>query len=154
MPDLKEEVIISLNREAVFEFASNLKNSTEVLANVVEVNKLSEGPVGAGTKFEEIRQFRNRRVGAVLEVVTYNPPHSYSVKSENKGLVVTYTYSFTEEKENQTRVRFEGEVEAVSFPMKLMRPMMVKMLKKEDGDHLVSLKNTIEKQADSPHGES
>ncbi|MBM7094289.1 MULTISPECIES: SRPBCC family protein [Alteribacter] len=148
MADLKEEVMIDRPLEEVFSYASNLENSTDVLANVVEVNKLTEGPVREGTQFEEIREFRNRKVGAVLEVVKYQAPNLYSIKSVNKGLEVVYHYVF-EDKGSQTRVRFTGEVTATKLSMKLMRPLMVKMLKKEDGEHLISLKRAIEEQYDT-----
>ncbi|WP_026689795.1 SRPBCC family protein [Alteribacter aurantiacus] len=146
MSDLKEEVIIQKPCEDVFDFLSNIENNTDVLANVVEVNKLTEGPTREGTQFEEIRQFRNRKVGTILEVVKYVPNNKISIKSENNGLVVVYHYSLKKEDETTTKVFFEGYVSATKFLMKIMRPMMVKMLKKEDGEHLVSLKRIIEER--------
>ncbi|TMW73312.1 SRPBCC family protein [Alteribacter natronophilus] len=149
MADLYEEITVNEKREKVFAFASDLQNSPEVLANVVEVNKLTDGPVEKGTEFEEVRQFRNRRVGSIIKVKSYDPPSGYAVESENRGLLVTYTYTFAE-KDGQTKIIFEGNVTTRGFVMKMMRPLMVRMLKKEDGEHLVSLKNAIEKRNELP----
>ncbi|WP_096435299.1 SRPBCC family protein [Alteribacter populi] len=143
MADMEEGVMINKPIDDVFSYASNIENGTEMMANVVEVNKLTEGPVGVGTQYEEIRQFSNRKVGAVLEIVHYDAPHAYSVKSANKGLEVVYHYTFSDSGDS-TNVLFKGEVHTHGLLMKVLRPIMVRMLKREDAEHLKTLKQVIE----------
>ncbi|WP_096189031.1 SRPBCC family protein [Evansella halocellulosilytica] len=143
MADFHEEVIINETIDDVYRFIANPKNATYYFANVVEVEKLSEGQVEVGSRYKEFRHLANRKVGAVLEVTEYEPEKSYGVKSDANGLEVTYHYSF-QEVDQKTKVTFNGNVIAKKWTMKLMRPLLVKMINREDGDHLKSIKKVLE----------
>ncbi|UCZ51623.1 SRPBCC family protein [Bacillus shivajii] len=143
MADFHEEVTIVESIDDVFQFIANPKNATYYFVNVVEVDQLTDGEIKVGAKFKEFRQLANRKVGAELEVTKYEPVGSYAIKSNANGLEVIYHYTF-EETENGTKVVFTGNVKTKKLSMKLMRPLLVKMMKREDGDHLKGVKKLLE----------
>jgi hypothetical protein len=64
------------------------------------------------------------------------------MKNETDGIETVYRYTFHPE-ENGTRVDLVCEVKG-SGAKKLIVPVVVSVLKKEDGDHLKRLKQALE----------
>ena len=64
------------------------------------------------------------------------------MKNVTEGIETIYHYNFQPEKDG-TRIDLVCEVKA-SGVKKLMLPMVVSILKKEDGDHLQRLKQAME----------
>jgi len=143
MPAFSDEVTIAKPKEEVFSFAANMDNSTNVMPNVVNIEKLTEGPVGVGTKYRETRDIRGKQASSVIEVVEYQPDERYSVESTMEGLQTIYHYWFTEEG-GETKIRFECEINTSTLKMKLVKPVFKRIMKKEDGDHLQHMKKAIE----------
>lgn len=106
--------------------------------------KLTEGPIRVGTHFRETRFMEGKEHSADLEVVEYDSPRRYAVKNVSEGFEVVYRYIFQPEG-NGTRVDLDCEVTAGGFK-KLMLPLVVSALKKEDGEHLQMLKKIMESE--------
>ncbi|QHE51064.1 SRPBCC family protein [Pontibacillus sp. HMF3514] len=143
MPAFSDEVTIAKPKDEVFTFAANMDHSTDVMPNVVKIEKLTEGPVGVGTQYRETREIRGKEASSVIEVVEYKPNEKYSVKSSLEGLTTIYHYTFTE-RDGETKIRFECEINASTLKMKLVKPVFKRIMKKEDGDHLQYMKKAIE----------
>ncbi len=148
MPDIQDSVIISKPVEEVFAFASDMDNSTKIMENVVAIEKLTEGPLQVGSKFKETREIRGRQASSIIEFTEYVPSERYVVKSEANGLKVVYHYDFKPTVEGGTKVKFQGDIYTSGIIMKLTKPIIRKILKKEDGDHLNQLKRLMEGTAD------
>ena len=146
MADLQDTVEINKPLEEVFAFFTNIDNSPEVMSNVTKVEKLTDGPLQVGSKFEETRVIRGREATAVIEVVEFDAPNRYGVKSESNGLTVTYHYYFRSTLDNTTKVSFEGKIKTSGLRMLLSKPVIRKILQKEDGEHLWTLKEVLEKK--------
>jgi regulator of replication initiation timing len=145
MADFRSSAMIERPVHEVFDYMTDFeKNASELLPNVVKVEKITEGPVGEGTKFLETRNIRGKEATSEIEVIKFERNKAYSVKSESNGLVVIYHYVFHEIEEG-TQVEFEAEIQTTGLFMKLTKPMLVKMIKQEDGDQLKYLKEEMEK---------
>lgn len=144
MSEFQDQVTVNAPIQEVFQFASTVENAPLFMKNVKKVEKLTEGPLGAGTKYKETREIRGREASAVIEFIDYVPNAKYSVKSEMKGMETIYHYSFTSSG-SQTNIHFECEIIAHKFSMKLIKPIFLKIMKKEDGDHLQHMKEALEK---------
>lgn len=134
---------IAASPEIIFAFISDVTNFPAVLPSVQHAEKLTEGSVGLGTRFRETRLMNGREATAEIEVTTYQPPHRYAATSTQHGITATYHYSFKAEEEG-TRVDLQAEISADGL-RKLMLPIVMQVMKKEDGDHLVYLKQAVEK---------
>ncbi|CAG9620050.1 SRPBCC family protein [Sutcliffiella rhizosphaerae] len=150
MADLQDSIVISKPVEEVFSFVSDMDNSTKIMGNVVEIEKLTEGPLQVGSKFKETREIRGRKAASIIEFIKYEPNEHYSVKSEVNGLTVVYHYDFKPTLEGGTTVNFQGDIHTSGIIMKLTKPIIRKILKKEDGDHLQQLKRVLEETTEKP----
>ncbi|MFD1019791.1 SRPBCC family protein [Thalassobacillus hwangdonensis] len=139
----RQSVLINAPLDEVFNTATDFDNSPEIMDNVVEVEKLTEGPVGTGTKVKEVREIRGRKAEATLEIVEFVPNAKYSVQSVHGGVTIIYHYQFSDSGEG-TRVEFNGELKTKGLKNLLMKPLMTAVIKKEDSDHLEKLKKYIE----------
>lgn len=133
---------IARTPQEVFDFITASENAPKVVSSVVSMVKLTEGPVGVGTRYRETRLMNGKEHFAELEVVAYGPYRQYAMKNVTEGIETIYHYNFQPEKDG-TRIDLVCEVKA-SGVKKLMLPMVVSILKKEDGDHLQRLKQAME----------
>ncbi|WP_280771949.1 SRPBCC family protein [Salipaludibacillus daqingensis] len=145
MADLFEKVVIDCPIEVVFETVANPKNAEKMFVNVSEVESLDDKEKQVGGKYREYRQLSNRRVGTDIEIIQRDHNKKYGFKSSSNGLSVDYVYSFQETDERKTKISFEGAVHPEKLLMRLTKPLVVRMLKKEDQDHLKYIKNYLEK---------
>ncbi|MGV2621096.1 UNVERIFIED_CONTAM: SRPBCC family protein [Halobacillus marinus] len=144
MTFMKQSVIIQKPLEEVFAAAIDFSNSPEVMDAVVDVELLSEGPVREGYRFKETRLIRGRKIPAVIEVSDFVRNESYSVRSVQNGLDLRYHYVFTEREAGSTEVTFRGEMKTEGIRNTMMKPLIQRIIKKEDEDHLPRLKKFIE----------
>ena len=142
MAGFKMSEWISRPPQNVFDFITTPDNAPKVVQSVKSMVKLTEGPVGVGTRYRETRLMRGKEEQAELDVVAYEPNQTYAVKNLTEGIETVYQYTFHPEA-NGTRVDLVCEVQAGGVK-KLMLPLVVSILKKEDGDHLQRLKTVLE----------
>jgi carbon monoxide dehydrogenase subunit G len=142
-PAFSDKITINSPITEVFSFISDISNGTKLNTDVVEVVKLTEGPISKGTKFKEVKTIRSRRAEAFIEVAQYEPSKAFSARSDANGLIVTYHYQMNEEA-NGTQVSFQCEVQTSGIVMALTKPLIIKILKREDGDHLKNIKRVLE----------
>jgi hypothetical protein len=136
---------ISRSPKDVFDFITTSDNAPRVVSSVRSMVKLTEGPVRVGTRYRETRLMDGKEQQAELEVVVYEPDQKYAVKNVTEGIETVYRYTFHPES-NGTRVDLACDVKAGGVK-KLMLPMVVSILKREDGDHLQRLKKAMESES-------
>lgn len=135
---------IQANPQEVFDFMTDPDNAPKVLNDVVRSEQITNGPIGVGSRTRETRLIDNKESTLELEVVTYEPPHRYAATGTQSGVTVTYHYSLKQENEG-TRVDLEAEVTS-GVMLKLILPLVVKQLQKQDGKHLQTLKAAVENE--------
>lgn len=118
----------------VFACVTSPGNAPRISPSVVSMVQTTDGPLGVGTRYRETRLMRGREESAELEVVAWEPDQTYAVKNLTEGIATVYRYTFRPEGTG-TRVDLACEVTA-SGAKKLMIPVVVAVLRKEDGDHL------------------
>lgn len=126
----------------VFELISDPSNGSKFVDNIKDCQKLTDGPIGVGTKFRETRLMNGKEASADLLVSAYEPHTHVGISTETEGIKVEYHYHLSPE-DGGTRVRWVCELEASGL-RKMMLPMVAGIMKKEDGDHLQKLKAYLE----------
>ncbi|MCD5325491.1 MULTISPECIES: SRPBCC family protein [Pontibacillus] len=144
MSAFTDEVVIERPCEEVFSFTTDPDHFKDMMPNVVEAQKVTEGEFGIGTKISETREIRGRKVTSTIEVIDFVPNERYSVRSALEGLETIYHYAFHSQGDSETKVTFECELKASTLKMKMIKPMFKKTLQKEDGDHLQLIKRALE----------
>ena len=126
----------------VFEVLSNPARAMDFLDNITGSTKLTDGPIGVGTKFRETRVVHGKEATADLLVSAYEPSTHVGISTEAEGIKVEYHYHLSPE-DGGTRLKWTCQLEASGL-RKMMLPMVAGIMKKEDGDHLQKLKAYLE----------
>ncbi|WP_312098021.1 SRPBCC family protein [Niallia sp.] len=143
MADFNASVIICEPIEEVFAYFADMANAPEYMNKVEATEKMTDKPIGVGTKYKEIRNVRGNKVYAEIEYLSYNKNNGFIRRSSSNGLTIDYAYRFSEIPEG-TQVEFEGTVHVKGLKMRLMRNFLVKMVKSEDSDHVQNAKEVLE----------
>ncbi|KIL49587.1 SRPBCC family protein [Jeotgalibacillus soli] len=147
MGALNQHIIIERPIETVFAWTTDMERAPEIMDHVEKTEKITEGPVGKGTQYNEIRNVGNRRVQTTLEVIEYIPNTSYAVLSDQNGVQISFRYEFTPQG-NETHVTFNGDIKTRGLARTLFKGMIVRMIAKEELLHLSNLKKYIEKNTE------
>jgi uncharacterized protein YndB with AHSA1/START domain len=121
----------------VWRFFVDHGNARAWMPDIVRLEKVAEGPVRLGTRYRETRKMGGKEHTVTLEVTAVEERKLYA------GVRGTYTYTFAPEG-GATRVRMVADVKAKGL-MKLMLPMFVGMMKKQDGAQLERLKRALDR---------
>lgn len=147
----KESVYIDASVETVFAVIADFESAPAIMETVVKTEKLTEGPMGVGTRIKEVRNVRGNAAEAELLVSEFIPNEIYTVTNDSFGMTVEYRYQFTAEATGTT-VDFIGSIRSKGLKNALTKPLFERILKKEDKNHLVKLKEYIEQQKNNEVG--
>ena len=147
MTGITVEKHIEANPDRVFEIASDFAGAPERISGIQQVEMLSDGPVGVGTRFRETRTLFGQQATEEMEVTEFDRPSSYTLAAENHGCRFESKITFTPSGSG-TVVQMSFEATPVSLVAKAMAAAMEPMIKKvaeECGKDLDDLKAAIEK---------
>jgi carbon monoxide dehydrogenase subunit G len=132
--------------EKVFEVASDFAKAPEHIRGIAKVEMLTDGPVGAGTRFRETRIMFKREATEEMEVTAFDPPRSYALGCENHGCKYHSVLTFTPNGDG-TDVEMTFEATPLTVFAKVMSVAMSPMIKKvavECSKDLDDLKAAVE----------
>ena len=119
MASVTVEKIINAPRETVFAKASDFESAANMVSDIVEVEILTEGPIGKGTRFKETRIFWGKKATEIMEIVAFEPNSSYQLQANSHGARYLTTFNFVAEGE-ATKVSMFFEATPLSFFAKVM----------------------------------
>ena len=128
--------------DVVFEYVSNLDNTTKWLPGVMQVDKLTDGPVSVGTRYRETRQVADRKGHVDMEVTGFDPPRRFATSFDQGGYDTTYSYSFAADGSG-TKVTLVCELEGRGWK-NMIAPLAAKSMQRFDKRLLKSLKAAME----------
>jgi len=148
MPSFLSRVRIEAPIEIVFDFATDLSQVQRWMPKVTAVERLDDGPLRPGSRFRETRKMGKRSASATIEVQAHERPSRHMARSRALGVECVYDFRFLPDGDTTT-VELEGSARG-RWLSKLLAPMFLKIIQKEDGDILERLKAAIEgNQADA-----
>ena len=109
MATFENTVVITRPIEEVFAFLSDLENIPKWNYAIVETRKVSEGPVGQGTVYRQVRSVPNRSEER-LEVTALTPPSHLEIQGQLGPFPSRLSYSLDALPEG-TRVTNSVELE-------------------------------------------
>ena len=142
MPGFKTSEKIRLPPQSVFDYVTDVSNSTRWLPGVVATEMLTEGPMAAGSRYRETRQAAERMGYVEIEVKEFDPPRKFVTGFDKGGYLTTYSYTFSAEGSG-TKVEMECEVLADGWKM-MMTPIVSGAMKRFDKRMLKGLKSVLE----------
>lgn len=144
MVNVEHSITVNLPIDEVFTYVSDLRHSAEWQKGLIEVRKISEGPIGVGTKFAIVRNFLGQKIEAENEFIEYKQNSVVAFKIPSGPMPGEASYLFMSTPEG-SQVTSKIEIQTEGFS-KLAAPMIAASLKKEMTSNLLVLKDLLEKK--------
>ncbi len=122
----------------VWAFLTNFENAEKWMTGVDDMRPVTPGPprLGARLKFKARGRERESKITA------WDPCRRIALTSTRGGITATYEYSLSPAS-GSTQLTLEAACQARGF-WKLLHPLIVLAMKRNDSTHLAKLKNAIE----------
>jgi uncharacterized protein YndB with AHSA1/START domain len=141
MATFENTVMIARPIQDVFAFLSDLENIPKWNYAIVETRKVSEGPVGVGTVYHQVRSVPSRSEER-LEITTYDPPRQLGLRGRLGPFVSRLFYALDAAPEG-TRVTNRVELE-LGGPGRLLGRVAVPRVRDAVATNLRKLKELLE----------
>lgn len=148
MITVEKSVTIDRPAEEVFAFVSDHTNAPRWQSGLLEVRRVTDGPIGVGTRHTLVRRFMGRRLEATNEFTHYEPNKLVAFNATSDW--VPGQASYVVEPTGTDRVRLTARVEL--RPLGLFRfaePVMASALRREMEVGLGDLKSLLEAKTEA-----
>lgn len=142
MIKFSKSIYIERPPEEVFEFSADPSNAPEWRDSAVSGQWLSEGPIGAGSKFKSVDRLLGREIESTSEITAWDPPRSYGQKAMDGPVPFEMTVRL-EPKTGGTQVTLDGQAEVGGF-FKIAEGLAGRQLQKQIESDLAGLKRALE----------
>jgi uncharacterized protein YndB with AHSA1/START domain len=147
MVDRTDTVTINRPVEDVFAYVSDTSNDPAWHTDILEAEKVTEGPIGVGTRWRlRFKPFMGVSE-STSEVVEFEPNRKEVLRGVAGPMTTTLTYTF-EPVAGGTRHARRVQISIAGW-MKLMDPLMRLMVPKRNGTFLANLKRVLERSPGS-----
>lgn len=141
MPVIRNSVVLRDSPERVFEYLSDLRGELEWNPKCRSMEKLTEGPVGVGTRYRA--KWKGSPV-IDLETVAFDRPHSWTM--HNGGLIeVTFTGRL-EPVPDGTRLHAEFEPTPHGW-FRLVFPLFLMLLRRDEKANMLHIREAVDRRA-------
>jgi uncharacterized protein YndB with AHSA1/START domain len=127
-----KEFVVSRHVEAtpqrVFALFTDFANAAQHVRAIENLELLTPGPVGKGTRFRETRTLYGRSHSEDMEVIEFEPGHSYTIGCDSCGARYRTRISISPEARGSF-VRMHTTVEPLTLYAKLMGVLMAPLLR-------------------------
>jgi uncharacterized membrane protein len=140
---IQHEVTIHLNRpvEQVFAFLMDTGKLSTWQSNLIKMEKITEGPLRAGSRFKEVRRLGRRESEIQAEITAFELNKRFETKTLTRPQV-TVSYSF-EAEDGGTRLKHRF-VMLTSGLMRLLEPLIASSIRKDSASDFKTLKSILE----------
>lgn len=91
---IQTQVVVARTPEDVFAFVADQTNTPRWQSGLIEVRRLTPGPIGVGTEHAFVRRVAGRRVEARNRYVRYEPSHLIAFDVGDGGITGHVEYRF------------------------------------------------------------
>ena len=130
MPTLTFHKAINAGPEVVFQILTNMEKYPEVVSGITNIDVLTDGPVGLGTKFKETRVVFGREANEVMEFTEFEPPNRYVLEANSHGSHYRTVHEIKPNATGGTDLTLEFIATPVNIIAKVMSVVMMPLFKK------------------------
>ena len=125
--------------EDVFEFCGDLRSELEWNPKAKYVEKLTDGPVGVGTRYRA----RWANSGPItVEVVAFDRPRSWETRTRARGMVIRFRGTVTDAAPG---ARYTASLELHPRGLAwLVAPLALLAMRRQDQQHMRRIRETLE----------
>ena len=137
---IRNSTVLSAAPEEAFDYLSDLRSEEEWNPICEDAEKITDGPIGVGTKF---RMEWERTPDQVVEVVDFQRPHTWTMHSEG-DLEVTFTGTLEPVAEG-TRLQVDFDAQPHGW-FRLIFPVFVFLLRRHERENMRRLQKAFDRQ--------
>ena len=149
MARIEGEITIERPLEEVFDFVADQRNEPRYNPRMLRAEKLSSGPIGAGTRFRAEMKMRGRRrpVEMTVEFTDYERPCRLASTTHLSAMEIRGGLTFQPAPEG-TRMRWQWDLEPRGL-LQVLGPLLVRMGRRQEQAIWSGLKRLLEKPSGS-----
>jgi uncharacterized protein YndB with AHSA1/START domain len=148
MVQVEGEIIIKRPPEEVFDFVVDERNELRFNPQMHRAEKISDGPIGVGTRFHAEMTSMGRTVPMVIEFTGFDRPGRLASSTHMSSMDTHGALTF-EPVASGTRMRWSWLLEAHRV-LRLMSPMVASMGRRQEQRIWTDLKRLLEEQKTPP----
>ncbi len=141
MPRVSKTVTLPRKPGEVFDYLANFENTAEWDPGVAKATKTSDGPVGLGSTFDLVANFRGRQIPVTYEVTVYEPDSRVVLVGRNKQFTGTDDIGVSPDGDG-TRVSWNADFQMEGFA-KLFQPFLGGVFEKISAEAMEGLEATL-----------
>ncbi|HXW00435.1 MAG TPA: SRPBCC family protein [Anaerolineae bacterium] len=141
---IQHSVIINRPLEQVFAFVTNLENEMRWQPEIVSIQFTSDGPMGVGTTFQEVRRTFGRRYDWHFEVTEFELNKIFCIRTLS-GTIHYQGCRLFEPISGGTKVTESGELQTPGL-LKFFDPLLARLSQKPLAEAYNNLKFILEAQ--------
>ncbi len=115
--------------DLVFQIASDIPNAADRIRGITEIEMLSDGPMGEGTKWRETRIMFGKKATETMWVIKWDPPNEYVVEARSCGTHYLTPITFEEVEPGITKMTFTFTGTPETFMAKVLSKVFAAMTK-------------------------
>lgn len=152
MSHIEGEILIGRPVEEVFDFVADERNEPLYNPRMLAAEKVTDGPIGVGTRFSATTKAGRRGAEMVIEVIGFDRPTRIASSTSLSTMDIRGTLIF-EPVGQGTRIRWSWDLEP-KRALKLMGPVVALMGRRNEQAIWVSLKGYLEARSSGPTAEA
>jgi uncharacterized protein YndB with AHSA1/START domain len=142
--DFRGTSVIARPPEEVFDFLADGANDRKFSPRVLEIEKVTDGPVGAGTVYRSTVKDAGMKTKREFEITEFERPTRIRWAERSKNLVTASAGGYDlEPVEGGTRLTVFNELEGHGFG-KLVLPLALRAARKDADDFAGRIKQAVE----------
>jgi uncharacterized protein YndB with AHSA1/START domain len=142
MVRIEGEIVIDRPVEEVFDFVADERNEPRFNPQMRRAEKISNGPIGRGTRFRAEMVSMGRPVEMEIEFTGFERPRRLASTTHMSSMDIQYTLTFEPVPEG-TRMGWAGDLEPRGI-FKLIGPMVARMGLRQERRIWTGLKRLLE----------
>jgi uncharacterized protein YndB with AHSA1/START domain len=143
MVHIEGEIVIDRPVGEVFDFVADECNEPRFNPQMRRAEKISDGPIGAGTRFRAEMISMGRPVEMEIEFIGFERPRRLASTTHMSSMDVRYVLTFEPVPEG-TRMRWSGDLQPRGI-LKLMGPIVARLGRRQESRIWAGLKQLLEK---------
>ena len=142
MPRIAGEITIEAPVDEIFDLVADERNEPKYNPRILRAEKVTEGPLGPGSRFVAEPKSMGAKGAMTLEVLEYERPHRLHNLVRSSYLQVDGTVTF-EEVADATRLTWDWDMDLVG-PLRLLTPLLAAIGPRWERRNWVGLKEYVE----------
>jgi carbon monoxide dehydrogenase subunit G len=114
---------IPATQQTVWEVISDIAGCADRISGIVEVEVLTDEPVGVGMRWKETRMLLGRKTTEEMSITAFEPPRRYVVEADACGAHFVSELRCEPDGEGATMLTMTMETTPTSFFARLMKPI-------------------------------